>query len=236
MRWGSDRSSEVRAGRWHCGFTSVTCCLYQDLTSQQPGSPNSCSEIKVFLSTHLPVSPSWTLLVEGQGLRYKHLTVAKSSCESECSWMPKTISSLLFWPFQKFPKGNFCPNVDSPSIPPQCREQLQVDNLNVFYSPAQTRTSHSQLHALQSEAGERHIQPLDNQWWSSTGIWALPTAPLSLHHLCTSGDLPVKLLKFSDSTAAIGLIPNNDECIKTGGLSWFLVQMEHLEPYGFNSW
>ena len=38
-----------------------------------------------------------------------------------------------------------------------------------------------------------------------------------LFSLCASGDLPVK---------TIGFIPNNDESIQTGGLSWFLVQLE----------
>lgn len=178
-RWGSDQSSEVRA-QWHCGITSVTCRPRQDLTSQQPGSPNSCSEMKVFLSTHLPNRlpiPNSS----GRGSAQTSHSGKLRLCVRVLLDAKSHFQLAFCWPFQKFAKGSFCPNVDSPSIPPpQCREQQQADNLNVFYSLAQTETSHNQMRVLQNEAGERHTQHLDNQRWSSTGMWALPTALLPL--------------------------------------------------------
>ena len=130
----------------------------------------------------------------------------------------KPFPACIFLTFSEICEGQFLSKRwQSIHPPPQCREQQQADNLNVFYSLAQTETSHNQMRVLQNEAGEHHIQHLDNQRWSSTGMWALPTALLPLHHLCASGDLPVK---------TIGFIPNNDESIQTGGLSWFLVQLE----------
>lgn len=84
---------------------------------QQPGSPNSCSEMKVFLSTHLPNRlpiPNSS----GRGSAQTSHSGKLRLCVRVLLDAKSHFQLAFFWPFQKFAKGSFCPNVDSPSIPP----------------------------------------------------------------------------------------------------------------------